>query len=96
MLAAQILVVIPIYVVLSLQGSVLSSWLPKEDRTTAFALAYSLANLIAALSLIVSSITMQTLGIKLGPGLFCMAWAPACLLALGWLTLAASGTSRSA
>ena len=96
MLAAQILVVIPIYVVLSLQGSVLSSWLPKEDRTTAFALAYSLANLIAALSLIVSSITMQTLGIELGPGLFCMAWAPACLLALGWLTLAASGTSRSA
>jgi MFS family permease len=86
MLAAQILVVIPINVVFSLQGSVLSGWLPKNDRTTVFALAYNLANLIAALSLIISSITMQTLGIALGPGLFCMVWAPPCLLALGWLT----------
>jgi MHS family proline/betaine transporter-like MFS transporter len=96
MLAAQILVVIPIYVVLSLQGSVLSGWLPKNDRTTVFALAYNLANLIAALSLIISSITMQTLGIALGPGLFCMAWAPPCLLALVWLTREANGSSRSA
>jgi MHS family proline/betaine transporter-like MFS transporter len=86
MLAAQILVVIPINILFSLQGSVLSGWLPKNDRTTVFALAYNLANLIAALSLIISSITMQTLGIALGPGLFCMVWAPPCLLALGWLT----------
>ena len=96
MLAAQILVVIPLYVVFSLQGSVLSGWLPKNDRTTVFALAFNLANLIAALSLIISSITMQTLGLNLGPGLFCMAWAPPCLLALGWLTREANGSSRSA
>jgi hypothetical protein len=96
MLAAQILVVIPIYVVFSLQGSVLSGWLPKDDRTTVFALAFNLANLIAALSLIISSITMQTFGIALGPGLFCMTWAPPCLLALVWLTREAYGSSRSA
>jgi MHS family proline/betaine transporter-like MFS transporter len=96
MLAAQILVVIPIYFVFSLQGSVLSGWLPKDNRTSVFALAYNLANLIAALSLIISSITMQTLGIALGPGLFCMALAPPCLLALGWLTRGANGSSRSA
>jgi MFS family permease len=96
MLAAQILVVIPMYVVFSLQGSVLSGWLPKDDRATVFALAFNLANLIAAFSLIISLLTKQTLGIALGPGLFCMAWAPPCLLALGWLTREANGSPRSA
>jgi len=96
MLAAQIMVVIPMYVVFSLQGSVLSGWLPKDDRATVFALAYNLANLIAALSLIISLFTMQTLGITIGPGLFCMAWAPPCLLALGWLTREANESPRSA
>jgi hypothetical protein len=91
MLAGQLLVVVPMYVVFSLQGSVLSGWLPKDDRTTVFALAYNLANLIASLSLIISSITRQSYGLALGPGLYCMAWAPPCLLALGWLTREAKG-----
>jgi MHS family proline/betaine transporter-like MFS transporter len=91
MLAGQLLVVVPMYVLFSLQGSVLSGWLPKDDRTTVFALAYNLANLIASLSLIISSITRQSYGFALGPGLYCMAWAPPCLLALGWLTREAKG-----
>jgi len=96
MLAGQLLVVVPIYLIFSLQGSVLSGFLPTNDRNTVFALAYNLAALIAALSLIISSITLQSFGLFLGPGLYCMAWAPPCLLGYRWLMREAKGLATRA
>ncbi len=87
--AAQLLVVVPLSLIFSLQGSLLSTWLPKTNRSTVLALGYNVGNLLTAPSLAISSILLKELRFTLGPGVYCLLWALPCLLAMGSLTRAA-------
>ena len=93
---AQLMTVVPLCVLFSLEGSVLSRWLPQRDRSTVLAVGYNLANLMASLSLLVSTILLQQLKWSSGPSLYCLIWALPCLVALRWLSREANRDNRTA